>query len=349
MLRPSALASRVVEHELLVRAGAGDDAAAGMGRPVARRRRYAPRQPIRRARVRRETRRCSRVEGKDINGPVEVPATHAVAVRARRQSHHVALLGMRVQSRGFVGLQSSDAHFPIRRRERELAGSARGPRQSGHRVVLQELVADTFLVPPLETQLVHEHDVVALPDGELRGAGRERHAAHDEVLRAVALRGLRAELVTLRAGVVEHLHDAVGGHRGQALGVGAPVEGGGERVECRGGRVRKGRHGKRWGHTKSQRSDRLRCRSRGDAPCYRRDLLYALVRREDCVQVPELHGRRLHRVRLRSDDEGTSRSPDLVRREAKREKKKKRHRRRSRNRTRVDPGNRSLCEFNPGS
>jgi hypothetical protein len=86
------------------------------------------------------------------------------------------------------------------------------------------------------------------------------------------------------------------------------------KAEARGSSVEgdaSGGHGKRWGHTKSQRSDRNRCRSSRDAPCYRRDLLYALVRREDCVQVPELHGRRLHRVRLRSDDEGTSRSPDL--------------------------------------
>ena len=253
LLRPSALAARVVERELLVRTGAGDDAAAS-GRSVARRRRYAPRQAVRRARVRRETRRRPRFEGKHVHRPVEVPTTHAVAVRARRQSHHVALLGMRVQSGGFVGLQSSDAHFPIRRGKRELAGSAGGPRESGHRVVLQELVADALLVPPLGAQLVHEDDVVALPDGELRGAGRERHAAHDEVLRAVALRGLRAELVTLRAGVVEHLHDAVGGHRGQALGVGAPVS-----SEARGSSVEgdaSGRHGERWGRTKSQRSDR---------------------------------------------------------------------------------------------
>ena len=91
-----------------------------------------------------------------------------------------------------------------------------------------------------------------------------------------------------------------------------------------------------------------RCRSRGDAPCYRRDLLYALVRREDCVQVPELHGRRLHRVRLRSDDEGTSRSPDL--KEGSEAREKKRHRAfRSRNRLSDGSGKSKQREFNPGS
>ena len=90
------------------------------------------------------------------------------------------------------------------------------------------------------------------------------------------------------------------------------------RDDVRGGRREK----------KSQRSDRRsQCRSRGDAPCYRRDLLYALVRREDRIQVPELHGRRLHRVRLRSDDEGTSRPSQIseARKEGLGERKKKRH------------------------
>ena len=154
-------------------------------------------------------------------------------------------------------------------------------------MVLQGFVADALLVPPLRAQLIHEDDVVALPDGRLRGAGRI-HAAHDEVLRAVALRGLGAELVALRAGVVEHLHDAVGGHRGQALGVGAPafvrVDDNARAEWTRGSESRTGAKALRRSALATtfvvdDEKEKSTFRSpfavpfEGDAPCYRRDLL----------------------------------------------------------------------------
>ena len=96
--------------------------------------------------------------------------------------------------------------------------------------MLQKLVADALLVPPLLAQLVHKNNVVALAYGKLRGARGEGHPADDEVLGAVGDGRLGAEFIALHASIVKQLHHAVGGDTGESLGVGAPVEGLGFRV-----------------------------------------------------------------------------------------------------------------------
>jgi len=62
-----------------------------------------------------------------------------------------------------------------------------GPAHGGDGRLLVELVADGLLVAPFLAQLVHKHDVVALPNGQLGAIRREGHAAHQVVLCAMRM------------------------------------------------------------------------------------------------------------------------------------------------------------------
>ena len=150
-----------------------------------------------------------------VEGPhraVDVPAAYLLAARAGRERDAVGAVRMRVERRRLVGLELPDLHLALGRGEDHLVVPSLRPGERGDGLGLQKLVADGLLVPPLQTELVHEHYVVALRDGKLGGVGRERHPPHHEVFNTVGLRGLGGELVLALAVLVKELDHPVGGH-----------------------------------------------------------------------------------------------------------------------------------------
>eukprot|EP00242_Pyramimonas_sp_CCMP2087_P007853 CAMPEP_0198224086 /NCGR_PEP_ID=MMETSP1445-20131203/95333_1 /TAXON_ID=36898 /ORGANISM="Pyramimonas sp., Strain CCMP2087" /LENGTH=146 /DNA_ID=CAMNT_0043903133 /DNA_START=146 /DNA_END=586 /DNA_ORIENTATION=- len=131
---------------------------------------------------------------------------------------------MGIEGGRLVGAQLPDLHLPFGESEHDFMVLLMRPGDTGDGARLVELVADALFVAPLRAQLVDEHDVVALADGQLAGVGRKRHAAHHIVLSARRVRGLCRELVFSVTVFIEQVNDAICGDDGHSTRVEGPCD-----------------------------------------------------------------------------------------------------------------------------
>ena len=120
--------------------------------------------------------------------------------------------------------QEANLHFALLQAEEELLVAIVGPAHAGDRAVLQELVADGLLLTPLRADLVDEHDVVGLRDGDLLIVWREANCPHDVAL-VVFLSWSCCELVLLLTVLVVEVDHSISRGDRVSLRVLRPSEG----------------------------------------------------------------------------------------------------------------------------
>mmetsp|Transcript_4768 Transcript_4768/g.18018 ORF Transcript_4768/g.18018 Transcript_4768/m.18018 type:complete len:423 (-) Transcript_4768:317-1585(-) len=162
------------------------------------------------------------LEAETPDGAVEVPCYQRVAVGARNHGDDEGV--GRVKRGRLVRLQLPNLDLALGQAEHQLVGVRAGPAKASDARRLGELVANRLLVLPIVPELVHENDVVALGDRQLRAVGRELDRLNNVGPHHLVGR-LRAKTILLVAVLVEELDDLVRAHCRQSRGVATPRDG----------------------------------------------------------------------------------------------------------------------------
>lgn len=103
------------------------------------------------------------------HGAVKMPGDDGLAVWGSAYGDDEGLCG--VDRRALVVPEDTHFDLSLGESEEELVVALGRPDHAGHGAVLEELVANGLLLGPLESDLVDEHDVVGLSDGDLLVVG----------------------------------------------------------------------------------------------------------------------------------------------------------------------------------
>mmetsp|Transcript_11730 Transcript_11730/g.22318 ORF Transcript_11730/g.22318 Transcript_11730/m.22318 type:complete len:241 (+) Transcript_11730:4627-5349(+) len=155
-----------------------------------------------------------------VHAAVQVTADKTLPVRSSSAGHNVAVCVE--QQSGLVVPQNADTQFAVSQTEHDLVAAAMRPAKASHWRRLGELVADSFLVSPVGSELVYEDDVVALSNSEFGAVRGEGQRANKVVTGSFLVARFCREFLNLFALVVVEDNVPVDGGYSQAQIVRGP-------------------------------------------------------------------------------------------------------------------------------